>query len=345
MSVQTIECHIATVLMKRFLDGEDLPAELLADLEKHIKSCPTCQSTVNDQKHSLEEILDGPEEATGFMANLAGKVGMKPATAGGFATAYPTAALVANARMTSSTTPGGIAAFKNPKVLFLSCGLALTLVAMSTVLRDPTMLFGKKATVPAAIEKSAEETSANGEENLIPLDEHGSDPHSEGEEGAAADAHGAESESDAHATEASADTHADEATHSETGGSATDAGHGDISHSDSGAKPEPKSVSDYRGGQVPGEKTVGSGSVVIIGAEGVKTQSKTDHHIAEQGTKSSGSSHAPAKAAPAKSTPHKAPVKKSAPRKTSAPKKSSSAGTKKSSSGIKVYDSNGKPIH
>lgn len=313
MPVQTIECHIATVLMKRFLDGEDLPNELLSDLEQHIKSCSNCQATVNDEKHSIEEVLDGPTESSSGIAALAGKFGLKTATATGFATAYPTDALIASARMTSTTTPGGIAAFKNPKVLFLSCGLAITLIAMSTILRDPTMIFGKKATLPATI-VSSENKEADPEAHSVSTGDEHSD-HTE-ESPAATAVHDLgekieESPKDEHSAPEENESHSASA-------SAAKADH---------AEQLIEKPTNYRGGHIPGEKTVEPNNVVLIGSEGIKDQS-------------------PTKESKPVSKPKQTPTqKKTSVRKSSSTAKKSPPPTKKSTSGIKIYDTNGKPIH
>ncbi len=139
MVVQNIECQISTVLMKRFLDGENLPPELLAELEQHLRVCPECQSIVNGEGPSLEEVLDAPKGKPG-RSGIFGKT----QTPGGFTTASPSEALM-QASVRTHSAPPGLAVFRNPRVLFLSGALAIVLIAMSTILRNPQNLLGPKA--------------------------------------------------------------------------------------------------------------------------------------------------------------------------------------------------------
>lgn len=165
MTLLNIECQIATVLMKRFLDGENLPQNLLDDLEQHLKVCPACQALVQDEKTSLEEVLDGRATPKQGVAAWMHKVARKPATASGFVTAHPAEALLHASQTTYTTNPSGLAAFKNPKVLFLSLALAAVLVAMSTVLRDPTAFLGPKAKPSASTSAASTPAESTAEDN------------------------------------------------------------------------------------------------------------------------------------------------------------------------------------
>lgn len=142
MVIQNVECQISTVLMKRFLDGETLPPDLLSELEQHLRVCPGCQAIVNGDGPSLDEILDGPKVKAGMAAFMGKLTGSQ--TPGGFATLGPAEALMQASVKTHAPAPG-LAAFKNPKVLFLSGALAIVLIAMSTILRNPENLLGRKA--------------------------------------------------------------------------------------------------------------------------------------------------------------------------------------------------------
>lgn len=277
MPVQTLECHIATVLMKRFLDGETLPPEMVADMERHVKACPGCQEILKGEKHSIEEVLDGSGGPKGGLAGLMAKMGMKPATAGGFATAYPTEALVAASRASYRTPAPGISAFKNPKVVFLSLGLAVVLILMSTLLKDPTMLLGGKAMAgaPAGVTGDKPEDKEAGTE----------DPKSEGE-GSGDEAAGAAHGEDSHAN---GEAHGD--AHGETS-SADGAAHGAGDEGSHSAEPEKKA--DHSN-EPAGE---GHGTPVEVHGDGhgkvpegmVKVGNRDDYHAPEKAAAPSGSS-------------------------------------------------------
>ena len=320
MPVKTIECHIAAVLMKRYLDGDNLPPELLADLEQHVKACDSCQAMLSQEKLSMEEVLDGVSEPEGVFAKLVSKATLKPAAAGAGAgaTAYPTEALVGTARKNfqmQSSAPG-MAAFKQPKVLVLSFALALVLIAMSTFLKDPTILLGQRAAanLPAG-ESSAAVADDGSEEGSGDEGETGS-----GSEGETEDGHEDESSSDEGDGSPSAES--DHSSESETHESSVSKGGDDQGSDDSEKAQEPKrdgTDTPRPGTVVPGEKTINDGNVVIIGGDQpVKKSSET-----AGGAKSS---------QPAQNKPK------------SQPKSSGSTPPKKRSGGIKVYDENGKPI-
>lgn len=50
MAELSVECQLAQVQLKRYLAGEDLPEELLADLESHLKSCKKCLAFARAKK-------------------------------------------------------------------------------------------------------------------------------------------------------------------------------------------------------------------------------------------------------------------------------------------------------
>ena len=376
MSVQTIECQISTVLMKRFLDGDDLPQELLDGLEQHLKACPSCREIVNNEKVTIEDMLDGPPEPKGIQALLGRFTGKQ--TSGALVTTHPTQALIHAGQVTHSAPPG-LAVFKNPKVLVLSSALALTLIAMSTVLKDPTKLFGNRASEAiksGQVETEPEPESTKGEPNPKPAPDdktegkgtHSTDtPNSDG-------GHGKDPAAVPDKTHAgtSPDDHGEKAP---PHGPAPD-------HPKSGSQAKPELPNDPR---VPGEKTL-QGNVVIVGGsqQGTKelekqlskqssgatkqpqakpqteatkptaTQPKPEtvkkpvanpYPAAPKPSPSSSSSHAkPATTTrpPARKTTVKraaakrAPVRKAPAKPKPAPRKPS---------GVKVYDPDGKPIN
>lgn len=309
MPVQTIECHIAAVLMKRFLDGDNLPENLVADLETHVKACESCRSLLNQEKLSMEEVLDGvPERGKGF-AGVLGKLGLKPVTAGGFTTAYPTEALVAASRTSYTTTGGGMAAFKNPKVLFLSGALAIVLIAMSTILKDPTSLLGSRAgaVFPARMGDDPDKGAILGGD-----DEDGS---------------GVTDEPEGHEGDG------DETVLTDDDLEAVSSGGGVPSASARSTEGRDLTQTPRAGTVVPGERTIDESNVVIVGGESPAVTKPGAGQSGSAGAKSSGSG----------SSASSAPVKKSSGGGTRTNSSGgSSSGQRKS--GIRVYDQNGKPI-
>jgi hypothetical protein len=293
--------------MKRFLDGDNLPQNLLDDLEKHLKVCTSCQAILNNENANIEEILDGVAEPKGVAAWM-GKLSAQPATASGFVTAGAGEALMSASYKSYAPQAPGMAAFKNPKVLFLSISLAVVLIVMSTLLKNPTSLLGTKATAgnlysePKEEEKAApeEHTSTDEKSDEHPVDEHATEETS---------AHGEETQttSDEHATE---DTHAAE------------------------PKKQPELVSDPR---VPGEPTLDQSDLIVVGGHKPEA-TKKDEHKASTTTAPKKTTTTPPKK---QSTTRKSTSPK---RSSSSTKKPTSAAKKPSGGGITVYDENGKPI-
>lgn len=319
MAIQNIECQIATVLMKRYLDGDNLPQNLLDDLEKHLKACSSCQAILNNENASIEEVLDGPAPVKG-LAGWMGKLATQPATAGGFVTAGAGEALMSAGYRTNYTPQApGMAVLKSPKVLFLSLALAAVLIAMSTILRNPANLLGPKASSSAAIYTETSDTQTEEPKDTEKAAE---------EESHEADTHTKETpEAETHEStepETPIDSEAHGETHSEEKPKA------DPAHT-SQKKPVFEEVNDPR---VPGKPTINNSELIVAG--GQKAESKTESHSA------------PKKVTPAPAKPKATPAKKttSTPRRTtSKPKTTPKPAPKKTSgSGITVYDENGKPI-
>lgn len=160
MSVQTLECSISAVLMKRFLDGDSLPQELLEGLEQHLKVCPGCKKIVNSEKETIEKYLDGPKQTDSLMGKLLKKAKKpQPET--------PKSALLGQTTTVQHESPPGLAALKSPKVLMLSLALGAVLVLMSTVLRNPMAMLGPKAASEDSPAIQKEEKSTKEEEPVL----------------------------------------------------------------------------------------------------------------------------------------------------------------------------------
>jgi len=317
MVVQNIECQLSTVLMKRFLDGDNLPQEVLDDLEKHLRVCPTCQSVIDNEKVSLEEVLDGPANAPSGIAAMMSKLTGKHATPGGFAVAGPTEALLHASSKTYAPSAPGMAAFKNPKVLFLSGALAVVLIVMSTVLRNPENLLGPKAAAvygQTSEDKPAPTTTEERTEE--PKDETHVDPKS-------TEAHGEETtppKPDAETVKHEEDLHA-----------------ANTPPKDNHIKDTPSTTKDEHGNtfindpRVPGKPTVDTNNLIVAGGS----------HSTSKPTPTTPKPSAAKKPTPQATRPKSNNPPRKRPATTTKKKPATSSGK---SSGIKVYDPSGKPI-
>jgi len=304
MVVQNIECQLSTVLMKRFLDGDNLPQEVLDDLEKHLRVCPTCQNVIDNEKVSLEEVLDGPTHAPSGIAAMMGKFTGKSSTPGGFAMAGPAEALLHASSRTYAPAAPGMAAFKNPKVLFLSGALAIVLIAMSTILRNPSNLLGPKA---AAV------YGQTSEENPAPsTNEHATEPKEE-------------TTGDSHEV---TDPHAETAEHGTEDIKPPEDAHATDTHSTTTDETGRVFVNDPR---VPGKPTVDTSDLIVAGGKNSEPEHKQTPKATTQ-QKPAAKIHTPKKSSG------------SSKRKPSTSTAKKPASTSGKGSGIKVYDPSGKPI-
>ena len=320
MAIQNIECQIATVLMKRFLDGDNLPQNLLDDLEKHLKVCPSCQQVLKNEKADIEEVLDGVSAPKGVAAMI-GKFAAQPATASGFATAGAGEALLQASYHTSQTSSQGMAVFKNPKVLFLSIALATVLIAMSTLLKNPTQFLGSKASAGNLYtEPHDDESSATD----------GKDEHSDEEN------HGAEADE----SETSPESDSSESPHGHEGDSS--AGKPEEAHKDDEPKHEPQAQPKLSPDpRVPGEPTLDQTDLIVVGGSQPKPADKKEEPVQKKTTTTS---HHKTTAKPTASQP-KSPVKRRTTPTSKRTNTKKNPAPKPSGSGIKVYDEHGKAIN
>lgn len=56
----SLDCHLAQVLVKRYLGGDELPPEVVADLERHLKVCADCKAVALGKTKPLIERPKGP---------------------------------------------------------------------------------------------------------------------------------------------------------------------------------------------------------------------------------------------------------------------------------------------
>ena len=157
MQVKNVECQIAQAQMRRYLAGEEMPQAIVSDLEAHLKGCADCMAAAQLERQSLASVLTN--RITGQSRKPASPGAPAPQSPIPFATKLAPkklqpgkAAIQAPADILD--TPDEQYAPKpkkrpiNLKTVAYSLGLALILVLMSTVMKDPTAIFGPRASEP-----------------------------------------------------------------------------------------------------------------------------------------------------------------------------------------------------
>jgi len=142
MQVQNIECQIAQAQIGRFVSGGALSPEALTQLEGHIGECAECETFLAERKAALQAILAGGAKAAVEMPL------QEPARSAGGPLARLREQLAAKVEPLEAREPKPDRR-TTLKPLILSGALALVLVAMSLLTKNPTALFGDKA-LPAA---------------------------------------------------------------------------------------------------------------------------------------------------------------------------------------------------
>jgi len=145
MPVQNVECQIARLQIGRFLKGEVLPPDMMAQLEAHIGRCPECRAELAGRKAELQALANGRKETATEAAPTASPSSERPAQARPSAPRPKSEA----PRKAAVATPPAAAPFPW-KALAYSLALAGVLVAMSFVAKDPTALLGPRLESPAA---------------------------------------------------------------------------------------------------------------------------------------------------------------------------------------------------
>jgi hypothetical protein len=298
MPVQNLECQIHVVLMKRFLDGDELGPELQEQLEQHLKACPSCRAILENEKTSIEEVLDGPSAPANPVMAWMQSVMPGSKTRSGYAVTDAHSALMAPT--TVHRPAPGMAAFKNPQVLMLSAALAVVLILMSTVFRDPTRFLGPKAAAkpavaaPAEGESKTEDPKAEGEASAsegkteeavepepkpAPEETKSDGDHADGHSGDHSEGH-AEDKPANHAEDHAATDHAakdhEAADQTKPADSATKDSHAKDSHAEESAaakpaaKPTTSSTTRPDGTVVPGQRTLDKSEITVVGGSAPK---------------------------------------------------------------------------
>jgi hypothetical protein len=132
MQVQNFECQIAQSQMARYLSGESFSPEAVRQLNEHISGCVSCKSALAQRRASLQDQIS--RRSTPSAAS--------PKAVIEAPTPEPREVVVSVEEQTATT--------KNfTKPLLLSSALAVVLVGMTVITRDPTTLFGQRASQAA----------------------------------------------------------------------------------------------------------------------------------------------------------------------------------------------------
>ncbi|MCB8933668.1 MAG: zf-HC2 domain-containing protein [Chthonomonadaceae bacterium] len=153
MSVQNVECQIAQAQIGRYLTGGALSPEALDQLEGHIGECAACTELLRQRREGLQAMLGGHAAVHAPETNSRPEAESNPA---------PTGSLVGRLReqlIQAATAPappreGAPEGRALLKPLLWSGALAVVLVAMTVLSKNPTLVFGEKAAPPTASEKA-----------------------------------------------------------------------------------------------------------------------------------------------------------------------------------------------
>lgn len=166
MQTENLECKIAQAQMGRYLGGEGLSSEAIANLEFHVKACKGCKEAIQERRKALESVLALPitEE---FPALQVDRPQIKPA-------GMPWVDAIR--RVPAAAEAVGEPRKKNWRTPVYAGGLMVVLVAMTSLTNEPTRVFGDRAmtTGPKIVKSEAPaEVASNA---LLPLSTQGTSP-------------------------------------------------------------------------------------------------------------------------------------------------------------------------
>jgi hypothetical protein len=164
MRVQNIECQLAQGQINRYLAGDRLSETALSQLEAHVDECPDCKLHLEEKRKTLQAILGGsaptpPAEAPAathavvemptagprnFINLLANRVNKSDESPAPKPQRIKKEAIRADTVIEDRREPAP-ATNVYVKPLIYSAGLALVLIAMSTIMKDPTRILGERA--------------------------------------------------------------------------------------------------------------------------------------------------------------------------------------------------------
>lgn len=169
MQVKNVECQIVQAQMRRYLAGEEMAQAIVSDLEAHLKGCADCMATAQLERQSLASVLTN--RITGKSRKPASLDAPAPQSPIPFATKLAPKGL----RSSKATIQAPVDILDTPdeqhapkpkkktidlKTVAYSLGLAVTLVVISTVMKDPTAIFGPRADQPTTDTPQAADPAA-----------------------------------------------------------------------------------------------------------------------------------------------------------------------------------------
>ncbi len=135
MQTENLECKIAQAQMGRYLGGEGLSNEAIANLELHVKSCAGCKEAIQARRKALESVLALPtiEE---FPALNVSHPEIKPQ-------GMPWVDAIR--RMLAPKEDSDNPKKRNWRTPAYAGGLMAVLLVMSNMAKEPTKVFGNRA--------------------------------------------------------------------------------------------------------------------------------------------------------------------------------------------------------
>jgi hypothetical protein len=153
MQVQNFECQIAQAQISRYLAGEQMDAETVEQLNEHVSGCTVCKAAIAERRAHLQD-------------QLSKKPGKKSQTTKAVVESTPS---IPSPKETVSIRQPEPVEITNPvnepwtktylKPLLYSGGLAIVLVGMSLMAKNPTSIFGDRAVIAEAAAPEKKEAS------------------------------------------------------------------------------------------------------------------------------------------------------------------------------------------
>ncbi|MBV6458679.1 MAG: hypothetical protein HONBIEJF_01813 [Fimbriimonadaceae bacterium] len=170
MQIENSQCTLAQAQIGRYVAGETLPEDVLTSLEAHLEECTNCRALVREQRAALEiranepapQPIDPPNLTDSFPEPETDIANPAPVAE---VALEPTAEPVKSQPATKLRLPAFRDALHGARTgkrklghpLVWSGALAIVLIAMSYVARNPSLIFGKKA---SEIRKESQATVA-----------------------------------------------------------------------------------------------------------------------------------------------------------------------------------------
>lgn len=153
MPVENIECQIAKGQMSRYLAGDSLSPEMAVELRAHIAECPGCADTLHKKREILQAMLSGSGGRIAVEAP-ASRETPEPSQIAAVEPPQPMnriSAMLLDRLVKAPQSAQAVARLEERpkpsqfwKPLIYSGALALAMLGMSFVMRDPTKLFGSR---------------------------------------------------------------------------------------------------------------------------------------------------------------------------------------------------------